>query len=217
MKRVLIAAVCLAAVPALANAQACFGTPTRDGQWGIRGSLGLASGAKAYGAEVNADLAGPLSIGAGYTMIDLDDTSTNGNSFGGGVAFELAVPNVSMCPTARVVYNRVHEEGFGAEATVNQVIVPIGFGIGKVFPAGSNFNVVLFGEPQFLYIRSSVDASSGLGSISGSETDNQFGADLGVRLSGASFFAGASVSLTTIEDSDPVFEFTLGVLVGKKR
>ena len=188
-----------------------------DGQWGIRGSLGLAAGAKSYGAEVNVDLVGPLSIGAGYTMVDLDNTSTNGNSFGGGVAFELAVPNISMCPTARVVYNRVHEEAFGAQVTVNQVVVPIGFGVGMVFPAGSSFNVVLFGEPQFLYIRSSVDASSGLGSISGSETDNQFGADLGIRLSGSAFFAGASVSLSTIEDSDPVFGFTLGVLVGKKR
>ena len=217
MKRVLFAALCLAAAPALVNAQACFGTPTTDGQWGIRGSLGLASSAKSYGAEVNFDLAGPLSIGGGYTMVDIENTSTNGNSFGGGVAFELSVPNISMCPTARVVYNRIHDESFGAQATVNQFVVPIGFGVGMVFPAGPGLNMVLFGEPQFLFIRSSVDASSGLGSFSASDTDNQFGADLGLRFSSSSFFAGASVSLTTIEDSDPVFGFTLGVLVGKKR
>src|SRR5262245_30713332 len=46
------------------------------------------------------------------------------NSIGGGLAFELSVPNVSLCPLAGVGYSRLHEEQLGQEATATQIVVP---------------------------------------------------------------------------------------------
>ena len=218
MKRELLAALCLAAIPLAVNAQGCIGTPSRDGDYAVAANLGIASGAKSYGVEVSRNMLGPLTIGAAYAMTDFDNTSTNGNSFGGGVAWELTMPGASMCPTARIMYSRVHESTFGGEATVNQIVVPLGFGIGKSFPASPGLSLLLFGEPKFLYIRSSVDASAGgLGSFSASGSNNEVGADLGLRLTSATFYAGASMSFTTIDNSDPVFGLIVGAVVGGKR
>ena len=212
-----IAVVLLAVTPLAVWGQACLGSPTADGQYAAAGSIGLTDGAESYGAEVTANLVGPLSLGAGYSLIDIDAVETKGNSFGAGAAAELTFPAASLCPTARIIYSRFHEEVFGIVGTVTQIVVPVGFGVGKTLAAGPRSYVTLFGQPQFLWIRTEGDLSLGGGTLSESETDNEFGVDLGMRFSNASFYAGAAVRLTTIEDSNPVYTMLLGVLVGRKR
>lgn len=199
-----------------AAGQACLGVPTTDGQFSLSGGIGFSEGAKSYGGAFSADLVGPVSIGLGYELIDIDDISTNGNAFSGRIGFELAIPGVSMCPFGGASYARLHEEEFGVEATLSQVGIPIGMGIGKTFDAGSNLLVTLFGAPQFLYINASLDASGPGGSLDISESNSEFALDMGVRFGTTAFFAGAGVGITTIEDSDPVFGITVGVLLGRR-
>src|SRR5262245_4753874 len=107
MRRVLTAAVCSAVLlgPKVVQAQACFGVPSMDGQYAISGGLGLTEGSKSYGVNVTANMRGPLTVGAGYSMLDIDNVATNGNSFGAGAAVELKnMSSLSLCPTVRMSY-----------------------------------------------------------------------------------------------------------------
>jgi hypothetical protein len=218
MKGVVLAAVvCLGAVPQIAQAQACFGVPSADRQTAIAGVLGFTEGSKSYGANLNANLAGPLSVGAGYSLVDIDDVSTRGHSFGAGAGYELKVPNFSVCPTVRVNYSRAHEEDAGLEATVSELVVPIGVGIGKQFAAGTSSFITLFGEPQFLYIKDKFEVENDNLGLSFDEDDTAFGANLGITFGTSSYYVGGSVQLTSIEDSDPVFNISVGVLLGGKK
>lgn len=211
-----LAAAIFIGTPSVVHAQACLGVPSMDGQVALEGSVTFTEGAQGYGGGVYANFRGPISLFGAYELTNFDDIEQNANSFGAGVAFELSVPSISICPGAGVNYTRIHEEEAGEEATVSQIVVPIGVGIGKRITAGDNFFVTLYGQPQFLYIRTSLDIDSSIGSGSASESENEFGMVLGIRFGTAGVYAGGGVGLTTIEDSDPVFTVNVGVMLGKR-
>lgn len=204
----------VAALPVCARAQACLGIPSADRQFAIQGAVGITDGSTSYGVGVNADLAGPLSIFAGYDLVTLDDVDENANSFGGGLAWELSVPGLSICPVSGISYTRWSDRQSGVEVTVSATVIPLGVGIGRSFPAGQNLHVTLYGVPQFQHIRGSIEGSQGDISIGVSDSTNEFGADLGIKFGGTRFFAGGAVGLTTAEGSDPVFTLSIGTLVG---
>jgi hypothetical protein len=214
MRQAFMVALAATISPVGLAAQACLGVPTTNGRFALGGSFSTTTDIKTYGADLTADLSGPVSVFGGYALVKIDDVETSGNSLGGGLAFELSVPNVSICPGAGVSYLRFHEEEAGEEATITQTVVPIGLGVGKQVTAGPELFLTLFATPQFLYIRSEIDVSGSLGSASFSDSSNEFGVDLGVRLGSSSFYGGGAVGLTTIEDSDPTFSLTLGLVLG---
>jgi hypothetical protein len=214
MRQAFMVALAATVSPVGLAAQACLGVPTTNGRFALEGSFSSTADIKSYGADLTADLSGPVSVFGGYALVKIDDVETSGNSFGGGLAFELSMPSVSICPGAGVNYLRFHEEEAGEEVTITQTVVPIGLGIGRQVTAGPELFLTLFAMPQFLYVRSEIDISGSLGSGSFSDSTNEFGVDLGVRLGSSSFYGGGSVGLTTIEDSDPTFSLALGLILG---
>src|SRR5690606_9037002 len=71
-----------------ARAQACIGIPAGPGRFALGGSVGFTDGATNYGAGLLANLEGPLSVGANYTLTKIDDVDENFNSFDGILAYE---------------------------------------------------------------------------------------------------------------------------------
>ncbi len=215
MKRMVSTTLVIAAlaVPGLANAQACIGVPSVDRQFGLAGAMGFTEGQKMYGGELNANLAGPLSLGGGYALVKPDESETNGNHFQGRAAWEMSVAQLSVCPTTGVGYTRFHAEEGGEEATVSSTVIPVGLAFGKSLRAGDNMSITLSAIPQFLYIKNKVDTPI----FEGDASDNAFGADFGVNVGTRSFYVGGGASITSLEGSEPVFSVGLGVLFGGGR
>lgn len=197
-----------------AAAQACIATPTFDRQMSLAGTFSFTDGMKGYGAGLNANLAGPLSVGASYTLLKPDNIDTNGNGFGAGMAYEIPGPSVSLCPVVNAGYTRFHEEEQGAEATVSNFSVPVGFAIGKQFAAGQNFSIIVAGTPYFLHTRMKMSADGPLGETEFSDSSNEFGTDFAVRFVAGAFHFGGSAGFTTIDGSDPTFSLGLGYVFG---
>lgn len=213
-KRTLTLAVGALFLPQLASAQACIGVPSSDGQFTLIGAAGFMDGAKSFGGGVAANLVGPISLGAGYRLVTFDDLDTNANAFNANAAYELSVPSVSICPATGIEYMRWSEDVDNVKVTITSTVIPVGVGVGRSFVAGDDFLVTLFALPHFLYVRGTVRGSEGNVSVSVSDSSNEFGSALGIRFGSRTFYAGAGVSITTIEDSDPVFSLSLGVNVG---
>jgi len=197
-----------------AHAQACTGVPTRDRQLAAMGNVSLTDGATGYGADMSANLRGPLSFSAGYTLMNYDAAGPNGNGVNADAAYELNVPSlrhVSVCPTIGVQYAWVSDAGDKVSSTA----IPIGLGFGKNVLDKANFDVLAFAVPQFMHVRSKIESAT-LG-FDATSSDNAFGSILGARFVGQRVFGGASVSLNTLDNSSAVWGFTVGFVFGGHR
>ena len=210
-------ALLMTALSAEAAAQACIGVPIGNGSFAIEGQFATSDGSKSYGATATANLQSPITIQGGYTLTDLDGVEKNANGFHGLVAYEVPTRSFSACPLVGISYNKWSDDFLGVDVDVTETVIPIGLGIGKTIPAGSNLGLTLFAVPQFLHIRGKIEADGGTGSETASDNSNEFGSEFGFRLGGSAFFAGASVMFTTVEDSDPSFGVTLGIALGRGR
>ncbi|HEX2167212.1 MAG TPA: hypothetical protein VHG09_08220 [Longimicrobiales bacterium] len=203
----------LLATPALAYGQACLGSPITAGQYGIEGGMGVGEGFKTYSGGVNANVDGPLAFGGAVGITKPDAGGENMTTLGLAGGYELLQGSrLSACPTVGVNYSTFSTNILGTEMDMNQFVVPVGVGLGTTLPAGS-MNVTLFAMPQFLWFRTS--ASSGGESVS--DTQNEFGVNTGLRVGMSSFYAGAGMSMNSIENSDPVFSFGVGLVLGGRR
>lgn len=197
-----------------AHAQACLGIPAGPGRFALGGSVGFTDGATNYGASLLANLEGPLSVGAGYTLTKIDNVDENFNSFDGIIAYELPVQGISACPATGLGYGRIGSEApeLGASATLTNVVIPVGLGLGYTFSGRGPLSLTLHALPQFLYIRTTGELDIGDVTIEETETTSEFGTSLGFRIGLPQMFFGAGVSLTTMENSDPVFSVGLGLI-----
>src|SRR5688572_2993690 len=165
-----------------ARAQACTGVPTRDSQLALMGDLSLTDGANGYGIGASKNFVGPWTFGAGYTLTSYDGDGPNGNGIDANAAYEVKMrklPRMSVCPTVGVGYGWVSEGG----EKVSSTIIPVGVGLGQKVVDGSNFDMMVFGVPQFMHIRSHVE-SEALG-IDVSDSENAFGGTFGGRFASA--------------------------------
>lgn len=204
-----------------AAAQACLGVPTRDAQFNLRGDVGFPEETKQYSAVVTADLNGPLSFELNAGLIDIDEVEDNGVSFGGKLAYELpGLTQASICPLAGGQYSTLTAEetagGVTFEADASSLVIPIGIGVGKTLPLGTTSSFTLYAQPQYLHIRSSIDANVGDIEFEEEETGNEFGIDAGARLGLGRFLVGGAVNWATIEEYDPVFSVTAGLTFGRR-
>jgi hypothetical protein len=198
------------ATPVIAYAQACMGAPISGGQYAIEGGMGVGEGFKTYGGGVAANVAGPLAFAGGVSVTKPDAGGENITSFGGSGGYELVQSSrLSACPVAGLTYSTFSADFEGTEVDLNQIVVPVGLGLGTSLPAGS-MDVTLFAVPQFLWYRTSISTDEG----SLSDSQNEFGVNTGLRLGVSSFYAGAGMSLTSVENSDPVFNFGIGLVLG---
>jgi hypothetical protein len=104
-----------------------------------------------------------------------------------------------------------------ASFTASTLTIPVGIGVGKRLPAGPELVVDIFAQPHLLWIRSDVEIEGSFGpeiGVDGSESE--FGLGLGTNLATPTFFVGAGVGITTIEDSDPTFSLRVGLLLGRR-
>lgn len=201
----------LLATPVVAYGQACLGTPVAGGQYGIEGGMGVGEGFKTYSGGLNANLHGPLSFNGGVGITKPDAGGDNMTTIGASGGYELLQSSrLSACPSVGLSYSMFSTDVLGSELDVNQLVVPVGLGLGTTLPAGS-MNVTLFAMPQFLWFRTSASSD---GSDPVSDSQNEFGVNGGLRISLSSFYAGAGMSLNSIEDSEPVFNFGLGLVLG---
>ncbi|HSK19305.1 MAG TPA: hypothetical protein VK912_09195 [Longimicrobiales bacterium] len=203
----------LLATPVVAYGQACMGAPVGGGQYGIEGGMGMGEGFKSYTGGVNANLNGPLAFNGGVSVTKPDAGGDNITTFGANGGYELTQSSrLSACPTVGVSYSSFSTDFLGTTVDINQIVVPVGVGLGTTLPAG-RMNVTLFAVPQFLWFRTSGD----VGGETQSDTQNEFGLNTGLRLGMSSVYAGAGMSMNSIEDSDPVFNFGVGLVLGGRR
>lgn len=192
-------------------AQACIGYPTDRGQMVLNPGITFGDNTTSFGALANANLADELALEGGFGITSYDDRDSNGVDFSGRVAYELNLagdmPDVSVCPYTGLGYARVSDDG----ATRSGLVLPLGVGVGKTFPAGTGYTFSLSGAPHFLLVRQS---SSREGFDDVSETDFEFGLSLNATLGTERFYGGFSLGITTVEDSDTSFRVGVGIPFG---
>jgi len=216
LRTLYLSAIAAALAAAPVSAQICTGFPTVDGQKAITAGIGFPEDSKTYSLRGAVDLTGPLSVNGGVAVGTIDEVDDKAYSFGANVAYELKGLSFSACPVVGLNYNTFSMEESGATMDVSALNIPLGFGVGQTFAAGSN-SFGLYAVPQFVISRASMDVEiPGLGSAEESETDTFFGADIGALFKAGSFFAGASVNVTSQADSDAVFGLNVGMLFGRR-
>lgn len=202
-------------IPTTVAAQACLGLPLSEGANAIGAEGSFSDGMKSFGPSIQLNLNGPIAVSAGYRISTYDDIDPNGHGVSGMIGYELQLEGVSMCPVTGVSYDRVSESEGNATGTVSSTIIPVGLGIGKTFSSTTeSLAVTLSATPQFLYVKTSVGVSEGQGSITFSDSSNEFGATISAVVGTGTLFFGAGVTLTSIEESDPVFTIGISALFG---
>jgi hypothetical protein len=206
--------VALLSFPAPAAAQACLGVFTEDGTSMLEGVYTTTEGKETYGARGIFNVLGPLSAYATYDAVKFENFNERGRKFGGGAALELMVPKISMCPIAgySLLRLKLQDEG-GAELTLRETVIPFGLAVGKVLPASESVFWVIYGQPEFQYIRGSATFDDPVeGKDSDSDSQNQFGFKLGMRIGWRWFYGGGGVDLTTVDETDPTFSLVGAIL-----
>ncbi|HEX7049593.1 MAG TPA: hypothetical protein VF188_05225 [Longimicrobiales bacterium] len=208
----------LLAAPAVALGQACIGLPAGANQFAASADIAFPEGAKTYGIGVGANLIGPFTVEASYTLTKPDGGNQNLNTFGADVAFELPLPGFSACPVVGLSYSSYDETvplqgGGSASGSISVATIPIGFGVGASLPlATTGASLMPYAVPQLLYARTKVSFSTGGLSGSGTDSSTEFGAIIGARLAWNRIFLGGDVNVTTVENSDPVFSVGAGLI-----
>lgn len=204
--RFAVALLVLIFSPAIAYGQACMGTPLVPHQIAAMGKVGFTEGATSYGGTLSA-YAYPVIVSGGYALSTIDNIEPHMNHFSGSLAFEVPDIGFSACPFAGVGYSRISETVQGITAALSSLAVSGGFAIGADLPVGPSFSFIPYATPEFSYIRT----NAAFDDIDSSESSNEFGATLGLTLSGGVAFAGGAVTLSTIDESEPLFSVGLGL------
>ena len=196
----LAAAVAALVVAGSASAQVCAGFPIADGQGSIGGLATFPSGVDNFGVEGAYNLAGPLSINAGY--IRSEETGAGGISldvFRAGAALDISsaaagiLPGVSVCPNVRA--------DFSSQGGADSYQIPVGLGLGVSLPVGGpGMSLSPYVVPA-LYISHT----------SGFDTFTDFGIRGGADLSVDRFYFGGTVEWVDVPGSDPEFGVRAGI------
>lgn len=201
-----------------ATAQTCLGIASMDGQTALAMGAGFSQQNRLYGISVAADLHGPLSLSGSWALVKSRDISTNGDDLGVALAFVLPVPRSFLCPTLGAAFSRFQRFDGRALVTISRTLVPVGLSVGERIAVGSALSLTGYATPRFFLTRTSLAYESGdfigtdeEGALKGSE----FGLDAGLRLSSRTIFLGGAFGLTTLDDDDPRFTATVGMLVGE--
>ena len=197
-----------------ARAQACRGIPSQGGGFALQAGVGLTSEATSYGTEFAANLRGPWALSAGYAVTNLQDADPLAHTFSGSVAFEVPGTAVSVCPGLEVGYSRASGLSTniypGPYTTVTSVASVVNVSAGRTLSLAPGLLATPFGGAGLTLLHTSAQAKNG-GFTSSKYTDDQsaFAAVLGLVVGSRAVHVGLQVSLTTLDDSDPLY--TVGV------
>jgi len=182
--------------------QECIGIPTSDDERHLAARVGFSEGANSYGAEFGANLTGPLSVRFRGDFIDFDDFDDNGWSVAGEGTIEAgsALP-VPVCPVFGLAYAGVQDADF------NILTFHAGTGIGGSLSQNTAGSFIVYAVPQLIVNRVSIDTDL----VEDSETETDFGAELGATLASARVFGTVALFVSTIDDGTS-FEVGIGML-----
>jgi hypothetical protein len=190
-----------------AYGQACIGVPIPQGSYGGQVDVGFGDGSISYGASVTANLAGRLSVGAGYGLTTADGAS-NAHNFSGRVAFELPGLPLSACALTGFRYVRVSGSDDVGSVTTSSFLLPVGVALVHPFPLSLNVTVTPYITPQFL-VRFS---PSGDGADGQGDTETGFELRKGIVVGIRRVFVGLDAELfTSLEGSAPGYRVSVGM------
>lgn len=205
----LVVAVVGVALPTSVWAQACLGNTASSGQGFAAGGAAFTDGAWALNGNVGANTESPLALQGDvtHTMFDNSEIATTALTATG--AADVTSSEISVCPAASLGYQWLSDEGelSGFDVSADGVILGGGLAVGGDIAGDGDFQFIPRGSASVIHNRATVE-------IAGfSETDSDtYGAfAVGMVLGGSSVYGGPSLSITTQEDSDPVFSVRLGV------
>ncbi len=204
----------------IASTQACTGNPGRSGQSSAGGNASLTDGAAGFTGRYSRNLPGPLGVGVEAGYINVDAADFNVYTLGGQVSVEAKMLPLEICPVAGFKYVSFETIEFGgSEVDLSGWVLPIGVAIGNVTQTESGLRVLPFIIPQVQILHSSADAEvpsafSGCAPclLGSSGTNAEFAIDIGATLAGESVFGTFSVSVTTMEHSNPTVNFGGGFI-----
>jgi len=195
-----------------AAAQACFGTPTIQGQRAISAGIGFPEGATSYHARLDVNRGGPTAYQVSFSHDAPTGVGNSVNAIGGGLAYELpsaVVPGaiaITGCPVIGASY-----AFSGGDADMNRLDVPLGFGLGARVNIGAGLTLTPYVQPQFVVSRTSTQ----VGGERVSTTGHGLGATVGSAIDFGPFYAGLDYTNTRWNDV-PASGNGLGVRVGLK-
>jgi hypothetical protein len=193
-------------------AQACFGTPTIQGQRAISAGVGFPEAGANYHARLDVNRAGPLAYQASYSHQAMDAVNGSMNTVGGGVAYELPAPVVAGAPALQGCPFIGASYSFGnGDINQNRLDVPIGFGVGTRVYLGAGTTVAPYVQPQFIVSRTRTTSPVG----TATSTDHGFGATVGSAIDFGPFYTAVDYTTTRWNDV-PGAENGWGVRVGVK-
>jgi hypothetical protein len=176
----------------------------------VGADVSFTDGATSYGAGFVTNLSGPLAIGADFSVTDVDGMNRNFNTFGGRVAYELPVTGFSACPVVGASYSSFSDRFEGVDVDITSIALPVGFSVGTRIDLPSALALIPSGGVNLLYFRNKLSASGFGENFSESDTRTEFGGGAGFTLAFNQLFGRAGVSVTTVEQSDPVVSLTFG-------
>lgn len=192
-------------------AQACLRLPTQSNQATISGNAGFVDNANSFGGAFSYNSLGPVTVGAGLGVTTFDNSDENSLDASGLLGLEVPLTGLSGCVVTGLRYSTID---FNDVFSVSTLQVPIGFGIGKSIPAGPRTALVLNAVPQFLFVRSRTERTVAGDTDIDTDTEGEFGLDLGATLASSAVFGGFGVFMSTINNSDPVFTLSIGLVLG---
>lgn len=191
--------------PTSLRAQACVGSHAAHGQGQFGVGVGFTDGATAYGLSGGGFTQGPMFVSGGFTRIDFDNSDVGANQVDATLGAELSTSSpLSLCPAATFGYTWY--DGIPDGADLNGIVLGAGLGIGQTF--GDELLFTPYGSAAVAYSRAT--GSYGGVSQTDSETYGQFSA--GFSVGSNQVFAGPSISISTLDNSDPIFGINAAIV-----
>ncbi|MFW6192894.1 MAG: hypothetical protein ACOC83_05365 [Gemmatimonadota bacterium] len=201
-------ALAVLALPTSAHAQACLGNVAGNGQGFASAGASFTDGAWSLNATGGGNTAGPVALQTDVNHTMTDDFDLGITSMSATGAVEIPSDDVSACPVASFGYQWLSDEGdlSGLDVSADGILVSGGMALGADVTGDSDFAFIPRVAASVVHNRATVEA---LG-VSDTESDTYGAFGAGMELGGSAVYGGPSVSVTTQEDSDPVFTVGLG-------
>jgi hypothetical protein len=194
-------------------AQTCLGAPMPAGSIALGGGAAFTDGAKGFHIGSNGYDRSRVTWGVSVGLTDVEDVDKNATDIGASLGYVVSSSqHFTVCPGVSGGYSWWGDSEAGADADISALYGSIGVGLGLDVPLESGPTLGLFARPALLFQRTSLEVS-GTVEFEDSETDNAFGADVGVSLGLNRAYITAYTSFTSVEDSNAVFGISLGFLV----
>lgn len=199
-------------LPSLASAQACLGSAAATAQFTLGGDMAFADQGNYYGVNSQANLPGPVSMGARLGAIDLDDADDNLTSAGVNMALDLGGVGVSVCPMVGLGYDSGSGSVGGVSMDYSRITVPVGLGVGSRLGTGQPAYLIPSARAGLFHARHDGSADFGVGTLSRTDSSTDVFVDVGATVLFGRLYARGGVFRVFEDDADTVLRIGVGVV-----